>query len=112
MIAGRPLAVSIAERWLSDRCTVEQPDRTQSTGYRVRGTDVPCRLIDDAGSLAATPGGLLNVQGPRVYFRRTQTLGTDWRLTITSQADRRLKVDSIVAPPEAPLQYVTAAGTR
>lgn len=111
MIAGQPVAVLIAERWLTDTATLESP-AASGTGWASQATGVPCRLLDPSGIAQATPGGLLNIQKPTVFFKRSQSLAVDWRITITSQASRRLKVDSIVAPREAPTQYVTASGTR
>jgi hypothetical protein len=111
MIAGQPVAVLIAERWLTDRATLESPVAS-GTGWTTVATGVPCRLLDPSGISQATPGGLVNLQKPSVFFKRSQTLAVDWRITLTSQANRRLKVDSLVVAPEAPVQYVTASGTR
>lgn len=111
-IAGRPIGTQIAERWLTDTCTLESPDRTQSTGFKTEGTAIPCRLVDDHGGPIVTAGAAPTVQQPRVYFKKSQALSMDWRITVTSQANRQLKVDLIVVPPEAPVQYVTASGIR
>jgi hypothetical protein len=97
---------------LTDTATLESPDRNQSDGWADVATGVACRLVDTPAAERSAAGGLLNVQAPRVYFARTQTLAVDWRITVTSQSNRRITIDSIVVPHEGPFQYAVARGTR
>lgn len=97
---------------LRDVATLEPPDKTQSDGFGTAVTGVPCRLIEAAGGRVAVPGGVAVVQEPRVYFLPDVTVATQYRVTVTNRANRVIYVDTVVAEPDAPLQYVTAGGTR
>jgi hypothetical protein len=97
---------------LTDRATLEEPDRTESDGWKTPVTGVACYLVDATGQLQSVPGGMAVVTEDRLYLLPTQTIGAKWRATITTRGNRRMIVENVVAPPAAPLQYVTAGGAR
>lgn len=112
VLPGVPLGVAFAERWLVDRATLERPDRSAPGGFAVAAADVPCRLGRDTGAVITTPGAAPTVQSPTVWFSRATVLAVDWRITVTSQGDRRLKVDAFGQAAEAPLLEVRTSGIR
>ena len=97
---------------LIDRATLEEPDRAQASGWKTAITGVPCYLVEATGGLQAVPGGMAVVTDDRLYFLPDQSLGVKWRVTVTTRNNRRMLVENVVAPPLAPLQYVTAGGAR
>jgi hypothetical protein len=112
MLAGHPVGSYHATAWLTDRCTLSSPDRTAADGWRVAGTNVPCRVIESSGGPVIVPGALPTVQTPRVYLARAQAIAVGWRLVLPAQGNRTLTVERVGTNPEHPLQQVETAGIR
>lgn len=106
------LGQALAERYLTDRCTLRAPDAGQPDGAVDVAMDVPCRLIDafgqgPAGRVTGVPGGFALVQGPQLYFRRDQAVARGWSVVMAD--GRRLTIDSVAHLLEAPTQHCTAS---
>lgn len=113
------LGQALAERWLTDRCTLQSPTRAEADGWHQEATDVPCRVIDANGGQRLTSGGTLtsagtlaNVQATRVHFARAQTVGVGWQIIVTTQGNRVLVSDTRYQPLEAPTYWVTTQDNR
>lgn len=107
------LGQALAERWLTDRCTLQSPTRAEADGWHPEATGVPCRVIDAAGGQRLTSAGTLaNVQATRVHFARAQTVGVGWQIIVTTQGNRVLVSDTCYQPLEAPTYWVTTQDNR